>query len=534
MSVKNKNQERIKVPLNKLLLHSHDSPSTDTSQSMKVNYELIEGDVIQNSIFRYLCGDKNQYIENLLQSFKVNGYVEFHQIQVKETHNGYYFTLKGNRNVAALKFMERKFKDEDYDIGELNPKIFENVPVTLVKQKAKDIKLEFEDRGVNSNYNVFLKKITDVIKDLNKTQIVNYSNRLLTETSMPIDVIYDFPSSQLESISLKQYKHFAPNLEVGSFNKVNIIAGENNTGKTSFLEAINLLCHLNDVNGLYDVYQRRGKFLQGIPTEWFSKILPSKLNLSGVFDNKNCAIEIKKFIDNDATLDRTDYLSSVKLSATFNEEVLTTTTHLYDRKEAVLYYEKTKSICRIVMSNPFSLMDRQIIQHYHEIAVEKGVFNEIIAFIRNNIDDNIQDIDKVGEGSQFRFLVTHSNSSRADRTMDLTEFGDGVQRIFYISMMVAAAENGVLCIDEIENAIHHTLLVKFTKFLQILAERFNVQLFVSTHSNECIKAFFENDYKNEQITGFRLERKNGEVTYKKAVGRKLQLQIENFSLDLRG
>lgn len=47
----------------------------------------------------------------------------------------------------------------------------------------------------------------------------------------------------------------------------------------------------------------------------------------------------------------------------------------------------------------------------------------------------------------------------------------------------------VLCIDEFETAIHYSLLVDFTKFIQELADIFNVQFFNLHYLKECIDAF---------------------------------------------
>jgi AAA15 family ATPase/GTPase len=172
------------------------------------------------------------------------------------------------------------------------------------------------------------------------------------------------------------------------------------------------------------------------------------------------------------------------------------------------------------------------LEHYYNVASDKGAIRTIIHFIRQEIDDSIEDIQRVGSGQNFRFNVTFQNQQK--RPLDLTEFGDGLQRIFHISLMIVAAQYGIICIDEIENAIHHNLLVKFTEFIQKLAHEYHVQIFASTHSQECIKAFFDNHYKNEEITGFRLERQEKNIQVTKAEGVGFKVLIEDFGLDLRG
>lgn len=105
---------------------------------------------------------------------------------------------------------------------------------------------------------------------------------------------------------------------------------------------------------------------------------------------------------------------------------------------------------------------------------------------------------------------------------------------FYIALSFAACRNGVLFIDEFETAIHYSLLLQFTKFTQELSERFNVQLFLTSHSSECISAFLNNGYKNEDITGFQLSKKDGKVVVKSAEGARFDYLIKNVDLDIRG
>ncbi len=72
---------------------------------------------------------------------------------------------------------------------------------------------------------------------------------------------------------------------------------------------------------------------------------------------------------------------------------------------------------------------------------------------------------------------------------DLTMFGEGLQRIFKIGLLFAGAKNGVVIIDEFENAIHASLLSNVVVLLHELAIQFNAQVFISSHSKECIDAF---------------------------------------------
>ena len=72
----------------------------------------------------------------------------------------------------------------------------------------------------------------------------------------------------------------------------------------------------------------------------------------------------------------------------------------------------------------------------------------------------------------------------------------------------------MLLIDEIENGLHYSLLLEIWRYLFKFARQLNVQLFVTTHSWECIEAFQKATVEDKQDEGalIRLQNKKGDVT----------------------
>ncbi len=66
--------------------------------------------------------------------------------------------------------------------------------------------------------------------------------------------------------------------------------------------------------------------------------------------------------------------------------------------------------------------------------------------------------------------------------------GDGVGRLLSLSLAFYNARNGTLLIDEVENGLHHTVLTEIWQDLLWLSKEFNVQVFATTHSLECMVA----------------------------------------------
>ncbi|MCX7012289.1 MAG: ATP-binding protein [Candidatus Sumerlaeota bacterium] len=74
------------------------------------------------------------------------------------------------------------------------------------------------------------------------------------------------------------------------------------------------------------------------------------------------------------------------------------------------------------------------------------------------------------------------------RMLPLTLLGEGLQRMASLLLAIATTAGGIVLIDEIENGLHHSVLPKVWRAIADAAKRFDVQVFATTHSYECIGA----------------------------------------------
>jgi len=75
-----------------------------------------------------------------------------------------------------------------------------------------------------------------------------------------------------------------------------------------------------------------------------------------------------------------------------------------------------------------------------------------------------------------------------DRLIPINVMGDGIRRILAMLAAISERKNGILLIDEIENGLHYTTLSILWKAILKAASDNNVQLFITTHSYECVQA----------------------------------------------
>jgi len=70
----------------------------------------------------------------------------------------------------------------------------------------------------------------------------------------------------------------------------------------------------------------------------------------------------------------------------------------------------------------------------------------------------------------------------------VTQLGQGFNRLLDIYSEIVVEDAKVLLIDEIENGLHYSVLPVIWKGLFLAAKEFDVQIFATTHSWECILA----------------------------------------------
>jgi len=101
----------------------------------------------------------------------------------------------------------------------------------------------------------------------------------------------------------------------------------------------------------------------------------------------------------------------------------------------------------------------------------------------------------------------------SERLIPLPVMGEGMVRLANLTIHIGNASNGVVLVDEIENGVHHSILLKVWKALLESARQFNTQIFATTHSLECIvaahKAFSESVEYDFRL--HRLERMKDEI-----------------------
>lgn len=86
------------------------------------------------------------------------------------------------------------------------------------------------------------------------------------------------------------------------------------------------------------------------------------------------------------------------------------------------------------------------------------------------------------EGSHSGFILQFFDDNQR---IPIGSMGDGIWRILGLALAIVNAKDGVLLIDEIDTGLHFTAMSDMWKMLWETAKRLNVQIFATTHSNDC-------------------------------------------------
>ena len=332
----------------------------------------------------------------------------------------------------------------------------------------------------------------------------------------------------LNSLNIRNYRSLKE-LKINSLGKVNLITGKNNTGKSTILEAIALYAGKGDLNIIYQFLSERGEnFKQSEPNK-----NPTESNiksLSSLFTNRIVGFESENIISvgaSEDTLFGQQTSSEKSISLRFvkyydeiqrdNQGTITT------RKRTILdsTNEKQNPIFKFgfetrMGDNSYILSldeDRPYRYGFRNIGVNS---NETFQFIRTrNIDreingklfDNIAltekeqfviDALKIIEISTERIAFIEENSRERTAVIKLSiqqsilpikSRGDGINRTLISSQLLTNQNIGYLLIDEFENGLHHSVQEQLWKVIFSLSEKLNIQVFATTHSEDCILGF---------------------------------------------
>ena len=364
----------------------------------------------------------------------------------------------------------------------------------------------------------------------------------------------------LSSFRIAQFRGLQE-LKLDGLGRINLLVGANNSGKTTTLDAVSLFCRPLDIANWRETARRRdvksSRTPESEPIKWlfpqFSQsTLPKPHSIwlygDGAYPGRRLLAEYDEFEEfgqdgqpfqvQESAPDETgtgepdrgihirvlaDYAQRVggRLMATADGQNKVEFRVVDNRRNA---YPTAvgEPVIETAFISPHSHRTTQDTSWYLGRAIEREGINERfrtdVLEVLQKIDPGVLDIDAVPKG---KTTVSLSVKHRLTGRTPIHAFGDGFQRALLIASVIPAVRNGVLLIDELESALHVSVLDSVLAVLKWAAEKYNVQVFATTHSLEAVDSVidaFEEDI--AEVSVYRLER-DDKVVAKRFAGETL-------------
>ncbi len=342
----------------------------------------------------------------------------------------------------------------------------------------------------------------------------------------------------IESLKVSHFRGIH-HLVVDNLNHINIIAGDNNSGKTSVLEALLLLRSPADFTNILRVARMRDTniFLSGTSVyESFVNLFPQdasmmEIALNAVCKGENVAYELygkqKKIM-----MDPEDVIKKMRLANrkraigemdsgmievdAFSGELWYEIGGDRDKVEVEIDAYTTTSGREIKRNNYLNIVYLSPTDHVRGNVIDRILRNhsykEICLRILQIFDPAIMDILILRNEDNNRSMEYIKHETLGN--MPLSTYGDGIKKVLSLANGIAQAAGGVLLIDEVETAIHSKYYDDIFRFLVKACIQFDVQAFITTHSIESIDGLLSTqDYAQQDQTD-----NISVLTFKKDIG----------------
>lgn len=309
----------------------------------------------------------------------------------------------------------------------------------------------------------------------------------------------------LRSLKITGFRAFS-SFEMKDLTRVNLLVGENNSGKTCVLEAVEILCGAGDGWVLTRSPARRG--------ERSENGAGSSADGSGHAEAVNL---LHLFFGHPRSGN-----PSFRIEATSGEETATTRfveATVKDLQPILLGTEGAQFVT--VMRRPLAVRsnnDRvgelhltpdgahtpvdtpvgsglpcQFVANDRRQRSLRRQWDEIVATpdevmvreLMRTVDERVEQFAALASMTGPDFVVTLRGTAGR---VPIGSLGDGVKSLLVIGTNLVRSARGVLLVDDIDAGLHYSVMTKMWKLVIEAARRLDVQVFATSHCLDCLRA----------------------------------------------
>lgn len=320
----------------------------------------------------------------------------------------------------------------------------------------------------------------------------------------------------IRSLSIDGFRGFE-HFEMCDLGRVNLLVGTNNSGKTSVLEAIQILM-TGHIRSIWAALYRRGERLVDEPDRrpraevdvchlfhGHAMEVGSEFRLRGVNDSTGGRLTAtiqERPLDKDSQSalfeEEEDYAGSFGLLLK-GEGFVRVDEKLPLSRRGGLSSEMLQRLRSAqddaTLSTRFiataSMSPDEIVSLYEDIVLkpEEDLVIQALKTIEPTIERIATKSSKVPRyyrgylGERGGIVV---KCTGVNQRIPIGSLGDGIWRMLGLALALVHAEHGVLLVDEIDTGLHFTVMSDMWKLVSETAKRLHVQVFATTHSRDAV------------------------------------------------
>ena len=348
------------------------------------------------------------------------------------------------------------------------------------------------------------------------------------------------------------------NLKIDKLNRINLFVGDNNCGQTSVMEALQLFRTSELLGNIYTIARQRESIFwinSNSLYENFICMFPHdgsdlEICVSGVCNGKDMAYSVKgkekqilidvKEMDRFFVRENMEWLATEPRTEEFTGAIF----YRYGEilKEEQMKINRLTGISgtpasesdefKIIYVSPFEHLKGSVISQ----IIKNDGYKEICLKALQLFDAEIEDM-MIFKSDISNRPVEYLKHRRLGN-MPLSTFGDGIKKVLVLSNAIAKAAGGILLIDEIETAIHKKYYDDIFRFIVKACKKFDVQVFVTTHSLEAIDGLlatqdYEEQKEEDNISVVTLKREANNTYSRVLSGREVAQNRDDFGFEVR-
>ncbi len=297
----------------------------------------------------------------------------------------------------------------------------------------------------------------------------------------------------IKNIEIEKFKCF-DNFKAEGFERVNLITGENNVGKTAFMEACFLLSSAFNIFKEHNYNKNTGAKIDRV---WFEFEL-IKLLLE-VQQNREKSDFILAWLKEESKINTDNF--NIAMNEKFklvlydsfigSEHFGTQAWGNWGHREEVnvVNFRNHKRYGEIYTKNHLPTF-----KHYIFVSMcnDSQQLNDLIDDLKINseikqLNDSLIEMFNIQELDIIKNTIMLKRAG--EKFINLSEFGDGIRHFIKIIIVLLSHKDTTIYLDEIENGIHYKNFDKLWGIVLTISKKQNIQVFATTHSKECLESY---------------------------------------------